>query len=445
MSSSSYRMKMYATMISISVVMGLMSGCGSTGTSGGGESTSQGAASAETEKGQTSESNSKASGGEVTELTYWSLFTGDDGATMDSIVQKFNDEHPDIHVTHMAMSATDDLYVKLPMVAGDNKQAPDIAVIWSTYIPYFVEKGTIQPVTEITEEYSNLDDSNFTSPELVYYKDKKYGTMLDFPSVTLWVNKDLVNKYDPEILDDDIVTWDEAFSIGDKIKAAGDSDKVKVLACDWDTNDIELGMLEQGANYSTDGTTFILTEDDLKKAISNYKKLNDNDYFMPEGSDAFGMFAQGSAVFCSGGTWSLNTVKDYPFAWEELPPIQVSPDKVITNAVAHTFVLPTQDYTDAEKKAIGTFESWFEDNAVLWAQAGSIVANKNVSEGDEFKKLPQYKASSLMTPEAPNYVYLSICEDTIHKYSWQPVYGEMSVDDWATAVISDIKSKVAAQ
>lgn len=382
---------------------------------------------------------------DVTNLTFWSLFTGDDGAIMDSIVQKFNDEHPDINVTHVAMSATDDLYVKLPLVAGDNTRAPELAVIWSTYIPYFVEKGTIQPVTDITDGYDNLADNNFTTPEMVYYKENRYGTMLDFPSVTLWANKDLIAKYDPSILDDNIITWDEAFDLGDKIKAAGDSDNVKVLACDWDTNDIEQSILADGDNYSDDGITFKLTEDDMKEAVENYKKLNDDGYFMPEGSDAFGMFAQGSAVLCSGGTWSLNTVKDYGFNWVELPPIQKSVDNVITNAVAHSFVFPTQEYSEDEKKAIGTFISWFEDNAILWAQAGSIVANKNVSSSDEFKKMPQYLSSSLMTPVAPNYRYISICEDAIHSYSWQPVYGQISVDDYATAVISSIKSQVAAQ
>lgn len=402
------------------------------------------AASGESAAAATQEAAPAASG-DVTELTFWSLFTGDDGATMDGIVAKFNEEHPDINVTHMIMSATDDLYVKLPLVAGDAKQAPDIAVIWSTYIPYFVEKGAIQPASEILDPFENLKEENFTTPELVRYKGERYGAMLDFPSVTLWANTDLVEKYDPGILEDGIITWDEAFEIGEKIKEAGDAENVKVLACDWDTNDIEQSMLENGFNYTDDGVTLKLTEDDVKKMIEPYKKLNDEGMFMPEGSDAFGMFAQGAAVFCSGGTWSLNTVKEMPFGWVEIPPIQIDPENAITNAVAHTFVLPTQEYTDAEKTAIGTFISWFEDNAMMWAQAGSIVANKAVSESEEFKALPQYTVSSKMKPAAPNYIYISIAEDTIHKYGWQAVYGQMSVDDYATAIISEIQSQTAAQ
>lgn len=47
--------------------------------------------------GQTSapaQSTAESAPSKVVELTFWSLFTGDDGVTMNQIVQKFNDEHP---------------------------------------------------------------------------------------------------------------------------------------------------------------------------------------------------------------------------------------------------------------------------------------------------------------------------------------------------------------
>ena len=74
----------------------------------------------ETEAGKTDTSDA------VVEVNFGSLFTGDDGVTMDKIVNQFNEEHPNIKVNHIAMEATTDLYVKLPMVANDDKQAPDL-------------------------------------------------------------------------------------------------------------------------------------------------------------------------------------------------------------------------------------------------------------------------------------------------------------------------------
>lgn len=383
--------------------------------------------------------------GEPVELTLWTLFTGDDGLTMDEIVQQFNDEHPGIKVTHIAMEAMSDLYVKLPMVAGNDAQAPDLAVVWNTFIPYLQAKNAIQPISTITDAYPDLADENFVNPEMVQYNNERYGVMLDFPSVTLWGNKELIEQYCPEILDDSVVTWDEIFALGDTLKEKGVIDQIKPVACDWAMNDIEQNLLAAGKNYSDDGVTLTLTEQDVADAITNWKELNDKGYFMPEGSDAFGMFSQGQCVFCSGGTWSLNTVKEYGVDYIELPPIQYGTDNVVTNAVAHSFVMPQRTYTDAKKDAVGTFISWFEEHAILWAQAGSIVANKAVQESAEFQAMPQALVSQKAKFVSPNYIYVSICEDTLNSYEWQPVYGHISVEDYAKAVVSKIASQVDAQ
>ncbi|WP_418973275.1 extracellular solute-binding protein [Allofournierella sp.] len=398
--------------------------------------------------GQTSapaQSTAESVPSKVVELTFWSLFTGDDGVTMNQIVQKFNDEHPNIRVTHIAMEAMSDLYVKLPMVAGNDAQAPELAVVWNTFIPYLVAKNSIQPIDIAADNYPVLADENFVNPEMVRYNGERYGVMLDFPSVTLWGNKDLIEKYCPEILEDEVVTWEEVFSLGDTLKEQGVIDQIKPVACDWAMNDIEQNLLAAGKNYSQDGVNLSMTEQDVADAIRNWKELNDKGYFMPEGADAFGMFSQGQCVFCSGGTWSLNTVKEYGVNYIELPPIQYSADNVVTNAVAHSFVLPQRSYTDEQRNAVGTFIDWFEQNAILWAQAGSIVANKAVQGSDEFQVLPQALVSRKATFVSPNYIYVSICEDTLNNYAWQPVYGHISVDDYAKAVISKITSQVEAQ
>jgi ABC-type glycerol-3-phosphate transport system substrate-binding protein len=374
------------------------------------------------------------------------LFTGDDGKNMDAIVKKFNDSHPDIKVTHVAMDAMTDLYVKLPMVAGNDSQAPDIAVVWSTFIPYLVEKKAIQPIEMITDTEPKLADENFTSSDLVHYNGNRYGAMLDFPSVSMYANKDLIAKYDPDIISDNVITWDEVFDLASKLKAAGVDGDIKALASGAGaSNDIEQNFLAAGKNYTEDGKTLTLTEEDLSNAMGYFKKLNDEGGFMAEDADAFGLFTQGKAVLCTGGTWNMNAAKDSGINFVELPPVQVDASNVVTNAVAHTFVLPQRSYTDEKKKAVATFITWFEDNAILWAQAGSVVANKNVSSSDEFKKMPQYLFSTLAKQAVPNYLYLSIAEDALTNYGWQPVYNHISVDDYSKAVIAKIKSSVAAQ
>ena len=94
-------------------------------------------------------------------------------------------------------------------------------------------------------------------------------------------------------------------------------------------------------------------------------------------------------VFTTGGTWNLNVIKTYGLDYVMLPGVQYGTDDVLTYAAAHTFVMPQRGYTEEKRKAAGEFISWFEDNAMLWADAGSIIANKELAAGDEYGKLPQ--------------------------------------------------------
>ena len=50
----------------------------------------------------------------VTEIDYWSVFTGGDGAVMQGMVDAFNASQDEVHVNHTPMTA-DDLYQKIPL------------------------------------------------------------------------------------------------------------------------------------------------------------------------------------------------------------------------------------------------------------------------------------------------------------------------------------------
>ena len=413
-----------------------LAGCGAAASSGA----------ASTAASTASSAASAASEG-TTEVTFWSLFTGDDGTVMDSIVDQFNKSQTAVHVSHIAMEATTDLYVKLPMVANDDAQAPDLCVVHNNYIPYLVEKGALQPITTITDNFDNLAEDNFNSADMTHYKDERYGAILDFPSAILYGNKDLIAKYYPEIADDNVITWDEIFALGDKLKAAGVINDIKPLVSSWARNDILQSLITSGGDYSKDGTTLSLTADQMVTAIEKWKELNDKGYFMTEDADALGMFALGQAVFVTGGTWNLTAVKGYGFDFEMLPHVQYSADgDIVTYAVAHCFTMPQRTFTDAKIKAVGTFISWFEDNAMLWANSGAIVSYKKAADSSDFAALPQSQVDKAGTiHRCSSFLYTSICDETINKYGWQPVYGHLTPEDYGKTVVSEIESQIAAQ
>lgn len=382
----------------------------------------------------------------VVELNFWSLFTGDDGVTMDQIVNQFNEEHPDIKVNHIAMEATTDLYVKLPMVAGDDKQAPDLCVVHNNYIPYLAEKGAIQPVAPLIEGYDNLAEDNYNNADMAVYHNERYGVILDFPSAVLYGNKVLIDQYYPEILDDDMVTWDEVYALGDRLKEAGVIDQIKPLVGSWARNDMLQTFVTNGGTYSEDGSTLAIDREILKKSQGEWKNLNDKGYFMEEDADALGMFAMGEAVFTTGGTWNLNVVKTYGVDYIMLPGVQYSTDDVLTYAAAHTFVMPKRSYTEEKKKAAGEFISWFEDHAMLWADAGSIIANKALAASEEYAALPQAMVDKAGTRHwCPTFLYSSVCDATLNSFGYQAVYGHLTLDEYADGVLSKIEAEIKAQ
>ncbi len=423
----------------IAVMTGLVLGLTACGKSSNNQAAAEG-------QGANDDTVSASGSGDIVEVNFWSLFTGDDGVTMDAIVNQFNEEHSNIKVTHIAMAADTDLYVKLPMVAGDDNQAPDLCVIHNNYIPYLAEKGAIQPIDPLVEGFDNLKKENFNSVEMADYDGKRYGVILDFPSAVVYGNKALIEQYYPEMIEDYIVTWDEIYELGDRLAADGVIGQVKPLAGSFARNDVLQTFVTQGGTYSQDGKTLAFDKEILKKAQGEWKNLYDKGYFMEEDSDAMGMFALGETVFVTGGTWNLNVVNAYGLDYIMLPCVQYDTNDVITYAAAHTFAMPQKNYTDEKKQAVGEFISWFEDNSMLWAEAGSIVAYKEVADSEAFAKLPQAMVDKADTKHwCPTFLYSSVCDATINSFGFQSVYGHMTLDEYADAVLSKIEAEIAAQ
>ena len=117
------------------------------------------------------------------EIDYWSVFTGGDGATMQSMVDTFNESQDEVHVNHTPMTA-DDLYQKIPLAVQTGTEVPDVAVVHIERIPNFVENEMLWSYDEeilaeagisagdyIESAYnaSNIDDEQYGIPLCLLY------------------------------------------------------------------------------------------------------------------------------------------------------------------------------------------------------------------------------------------------------------------------------------
>ena len=339
---------------------------------------------------------------------------------------------------------------KLALAAGDDSACPHLIVSYATDLAFLADSGRIIPMEETFAQYPEFDFSleryNPACKELNMYNGKRYAVTLDFPSEGMYANMELVNQYCPEVLEDNVVTWDEIKAVGEKLKADGVED-ICVLTSEWAMNSLITAYLQYAKTWSTeDALDLAFDKEAMIKGVQLWKDCYDAGYLWDEGDDCAGLFAEGEAIFFSGGNWCMNAVKDYGFDFRFLASPQLDPNNVVLYGDAHSFMQPERSYTDAERRAIAQWIAYFYDHSIDWAQAGSLIAASEPRATDEFAQLPQAFVANNYEPYSPMYKYNSILTTTvINGFDWQPVYGYISAQDYADAIEKQTLDVIAVQ
>lgn len=369
------------------------------------------------------------------EIEMWTLFTGDDGVTMDSIVENYNASQDKVQLTHVAIDRQD-LYSKLALAMNDEEALPELFVTYTYDTPYFVNLGYIQSMDDVLASYENFDFdiSNYhdACASLNYFDGSRYSVSLDFPTWGMYVNTALAEEYCPEVLEDDIVTWDEIKAVGEKLQADGVED-VTVLASGWARNDILNSYLELAGTYATeDGTELQLDKEAAAEMMNTWKECYDAGYLWEEGDDAASLFALEECIFYTGGTWNMNAVNEYGFDYRFIaaPQFTAEEEPVLFGA-SHAFQLPTRGYDEDETFAICDWMYYFYENSIDWAAAGSIVASTATAESAEYQELPQAFVSNNYAISNPDYVYAQTLFDIADQLGFEAVYGRMTAEEFA--------------
>lgn len=74
---------------------------------------------------------------EPVSIEMWTLFTGDDGTTMQAIVDAYNASQDRVTLTHVAVDR-ENLYTKLALAMSDEAALPEVFVTYSYDVPNFV-------------------------------------------------------------------------------------------------------------------------------------------------------------------------------------------------------------------------------------------------------------------------------------------------------------------
>ena len=263
--------------------------------------------------GNKQEATSK--GGKTT-IRFASWDTADDVDAQQKLVDKFNEEHPDIQVVLEAYGSDFDTKISASMGSGD---APDVMYMWN----YPAYHEGLEPLDSYIEKEGEDYKKNFYSTLWNYnsYDEQIYGLPVGFTTHCVYYNKDLFEKAGVEVPKGDW-TWDD---LKEKAKEIYEKTGVKGFSFSMkpDPYDYEMYLWSNGTAYcDKDGKMEGYVDSD--KALETYKMFQDMEkdgYAVAtekSGSDEFQAGQTGMFVY---GAWAVKkyTEEGVNFGLAKLP------------------------------------------------------------------------------------------------------------------------------
>lgn len=126
-----------------------------------------------------------------TEISFWHAMSGDNGDSLQLIVDKFNDQSDTVQVNAIYQGSYDDSLTKLRAVGGST-EAPAIVQVFEIGTKYMSESGFITPMQEFIDK-DDFDISQLEQNILNYYTldDQLYSMPFNTSNAVMFYNKDL--------------------------------------------------------------------------------------------------------------------------------------------------------------------------------------------------------------------------------------------------------------
>ena len=388
----------------------------------------------------------------ATEINYWSVFTGGDGAVMQGMVDAFNASQDEVVVNHTPMTA-DDLYQKIPLTVQTGTGIPDVCVVHIERIPNFVNQELLYSYDLDLVAEAGIKQENYNQAAWVKstIDDEQYGIPLDVHGYITYINKDLFDKYGlNEILADGYITFDEVKWAGDKAKEQGFTGKTFDLG--WMRAQM-LGyyaQLAEGHKLTDDGVAPALDKEAMKKAMETMKELWEQGYTSEKNIDYSSMFYGGEMLIWSEGIWMKAAVVDAGVNFEMYPAVCYTPGTCKSWMSSHNFVqFADEERTEEEDLAVAKFVNFMGENSLVWAKdAAQVPAHVSINDVAEFASMPQaFLADPERGDELAIYYYLhwGLFDTAFSRVGWDFVDGTISIDDAIAQVEKEIADAIAAQ
>ena len=396
--------RLLATVLGVSMMAGLLAGCGSSAPAS--ESSTQAGTEESAETGDPAASDTSAAGTDLngTKVTFWNSFTGSDGDMLVQLVDQFNKENSDGITVEMDISSDFDSQLSTALAAGTG---PTMILASSAY--RFTYGDYMQNVSDIFDKTS-LDKTDFMQSYLDYCTDGDYEYFVPFQVVGYYMywNKDLFQAagLDPEKAP---TTWDEWKEDAQKITDASKNVYGSGISYDYNYQIAHIMQRFGGLAVTKDGDQWAANfagNEGYAKFLNMYKELvanGDN----PQEADTDSMMSAGQIGLTVGGPWvtaGLDTAGvNYGIG---LIPQDAAGDM---NSVEVLGFSVLNGVSEEEKLAAYKFIEWWNTEdadgsspALQWSLANGFPAyTYSVAANEEYKASAKLSAMSQANPEAP--------------------------------------------
>ena len=431
--------KLISIITAVVMVMSLAA-CSSAGTSS--NSTESNDSASNTAAATTDSTTDSTSDGEKT-IEFWSVFTGGDGEAMQEIVDAYNATFPEYTVVHRMM-AQEDLYQNLPLAVQSGTDVPDLAINHVDRLQLNQENGIYLAMDEYINANGNItaDKYNAAAWNPGEIDGSRYAVPLDIHGYLTYYNKDLVEKYCPNVLDDNVVTFEE---IAEFAPAAAE-DGVYSYALTWARNEFQQWYAQLGGKVTEDGTEPTLDNDIAKKVLTDWKEAVDKGWCTQDGDDPTNLFGQGQLIFIPEGTWMIGTFDSMEVNYGATYAISYDAANPISWASSHQFVMPKKEQTAEKGAAIMDFIAFFQKNSLPWAKVGQCPATVAIADNEEFKTMPQaFFLSDPSLTMISEYKYYGYLVDALDGFVSEVVFGRMDMDEALATYNQQISDNIKNQ
>ncbi|MCZ0702460.1 multiple sugar transport system substrate-binding protein [Natronobacillus azotifigens] len=369
-------------------------------------------------------------GGDENTIQFWTPLTGEDGAYMDQLVSDYNDTDPEFPVNHVI---TSDLYTQIYTVLQSGSGIPDLTLIHADRVPSFANNELLVPMDNILSQQPELNEDNFLEEAWTagIIDGTQYTVPLDIHGSAMYYNIDLMEEYGvTHWLDDDIVTIDEMLEL------EGQLEEGQYVVNDALLSWVALGQLQNfgGDVEGPDGEPTINTPE-MRQVIDSLRQINEAGLMTPFGEDGYLMFQSGNVLFSTDGTWSRLAhaqVESLNFGITNV--YSHSADIFHNRSSAHLFsMLRNEDRTPEKEEGIGEFLEYIREHSIEWAEAGQIVASREVIEDPDYDQFMQSFYTKDERQEESLHIYTyehyPYVVDAMDSFIADIVHGEMGIEE----------------